>query len=42
MVAIVVKIAEYKYKYNGVKKAAGYVGSNPAIFTKFERVQATG
>ena len=28
-------------KYNGVKKAAGYVGSNPIIFTKFERVQAT-
>ena len=21
-------------KYNGVKKAAGYVGSNPIIFTK--------
>ena len=29
-------------KYNGVKKAAGYVGSNPTIFTNFERVQATG
>lgn len=29
-------------KYNGVKNAAGYVGSNPTIFTTFERVQATG
>ena len=31
-----------EYKYNGVKKTAGYIGSNPIIFTKMNEYRLLG